>query len=406
VVTITRSPSTGTPSLLRSINGRAVLELIATDGPLSRAQIARLTGMSKPTASITLSRLLASGIVREAGLSTGRKGPAAVLYDLNPRAGGVVAVDLTRGRIRVAVADLSGHVRARAEEATRVRSAPGLIDHVGALARTTAKRAGLAWRTITHCVVGTPGVVSDETQSLLLAESLPGWNRPGVVDALQRNLGTTVIVDNDVDLAAIGELRVGGAQGVDDFVFVSVGAGIGMGLILGGRLYRGAHGAAGEIGYLPLGEPRPMRRSGRGHGRLEAAAGTDAMIRNARERGLNGRITVRHIFAAARGGDEVAQEVVADEARRVADAVAAIVPVVDPALVVLGGEIGLEADLLLASIEQRLIEVSPLQPPVVISSLGTDAVLQGALVTAVDAAQDFVFRQATQAPTGPQVVRA
>lgn len=386
------------------MNGRTVLELIAADGPMSRAQIARVTGMSKPTASITLSRLLQSGIVREAGFSTGRKGPAAVLYDLNPRAGGVVAVDLTRSRIRLAVADLSGKVRARADEPTRVRSAAGLIEHVGRLARSTARRAGTPWRTVNCCVIGTPGVVSDETRSLLLADTLPGWGRPGVVDALRRNLGTPVIVDNDVDLAAIGELRVGGARGVDDFVFVSIGTGIGMGLILGGRLYRGAHGAAGEIGYLPLGEA--ARAAHHAPGRLEDAAGTEAMVRNAHDRGMSGRLTVRRIFDAARAGDRRAQRVVADEAVRVADAVAAIVPVVDPALVVLGGEIGLEADLLLKAIEARLVEISPLQPPVTVSTLGTDAVLQGSLVTAVDAAQDYVFSQATESSAVPQAVRA
>jgi len=402
---ITTTPSTGTPSLLRSMNGRTVLELIAADGPMSRAQIARVTGMSKPTASVTLSRLLQSGIVREAGHSTGRKGPAAVLYALNTRAAGVVAVDLARNRIRVAVADLAGNVRARAEEPTRARSAAGLIDHVGRLARTTARRAGTPWRSVSCCVVGTPGVVSAETRSLLLAETLPGWSRPGVVDALRRTLGTTVIVDNDVDLAAIAELRVGGARDVDDFVFVSVGTGIGMGLILGGRLYRGAHGAAGEIGYLPLGDPA---RTGRRQapGRLEAAAGTEAMVRNAHDRGMPGRLSVRRIFQEARQGDRRAQRVVADEAVRVADAVAAIVPVIDPALVVLGGEIGLEADLLLEQIERRLVEISPLQPPVVVSTLGTDAVLQGALVTALDAAQDFVFSQATEPSAVAQSVRA
>jgi len=387
------------------MNGRTVLELIAADGPISRAQIARITGMSKPTASVTLSRLLQSGIVHEAGHTSGRKGPAAVLYALNTRAGGVVAVDLARNRIRLAVADLAGDVRARAEEPTRVRSAAGLIDHVGRLARTTARRAGTPWRSITCCVVGTPGVVSQETHSLLLADSLPGWSRPGVVDALRRNLGTMVIVDNDVDLAAIGEQRVGGARDVDDFVFVSVGTGIGMGLVLGGRLYRGAHGAAGEIGYLALGDPA-QTTGRRGSGGLEAAAGTEAMLRSARGLGLAGRMSVRRIFEAARDGDARAQKVVADEAVRVADAVAAVVPVIDPALVVLGGEIGLEADLLLTAIERRLKEISPLQPPVVVSSLGTDAVLQGALVTAVDAAQDSVFTQATESSAVAQSVRA
>jgi predicted NBD/HSP70 family sugar kinase len=351
--------------------------------------------MSKPTASLTLARLLEAGVVNEVGRSSGRKGPAAVLYGLNDRAGAVLAVDLSRTRMRVAVADLVGQVRARTEESTRRRSASSVIEQLGRLARQTAREAGTPWRSITCCVMGTPGVVSSDTGALRWADSLPGWNRPGTIDTLRRTLGTRVVVDNDVDLAAIAEQRSGVAAGIRDFVFVWVGAGIGLGLVLDGRLYRGAHGAAGEIGYLPLGEGRAARRH---RGQFEAGAGSDALLQAARDLGMAGRLSVAQLFAAAREGDPRARRVVDAEGARVADAITAVVSVLDPALVVLGGEIGQETDVLLAPIEARLAELSPLQPPVVASALGDDAVLRGALVTAVDAAQDQIFSEATESP--------
>ena len=364
---------------------------------MSRSQVAAFTGMSKPTASLTLARLLESGVVHETGRTSGRKGPAAVVYGLNAGAGAVIAIDLTRSRIRLVVADLAGQVKARVEERTKHRSASGLIDEVGRIARDAARTAGIPWRSIVGCVVGTPGIVSTETNSLRWANSLPGWSRPGVVDALRRTLGLEVVVDNDVDLAAIAEQRHGVARGVDDFVFVWVGSGIGLGLVLNGQLYRGSQGAAGEIGYLPLGGRRVRGGAAGSPGRFESTAGTDAVLRAARQQGLTGRLTINAVFAAARKGDPKARRVVTQEAVRIADAVTAVVAVLDPALVVMGGEIGQE-DLLVAPLARRLAALSPLQPPVVASGLGEDAVLHGALVRALDAAQEHVFTRATDTP--------
>jgi len=372
---------------------------------MSRSQVAALTGMSKPTASLTLARLLESGVVHETGRTSGRKGPAAVVYGLNAGAGAVIAVDLTRSRIRLVVADLAGQVRGRSDVRTRHRTAAGLIDEVGQTARRAARSAGVPWRSIVGCVVGTPGIVSTETNSLRWANSLPGFSRPGVVDALRRALGLEVVVDNDVDLAAIAEQHHGVAQGVDDFVFVWVGSGIGLGLVLNGQLYRGSQGAAGEIGYLPLGGRRVGARTAGSPGRFEETAGADAVLRSARQLGMTGRLSVDAVFAAARAGDLKARRVVTQEATRIADAVTAVVAVLDPALVVMGGEVGQE-DLLVAPIARRLAAVSPLQPPVVASGLGEDAVLHGALVRALDAAQDRVFAKATDAPAGAALSRA
>src|SRR5439155_5730438 len=148
----------GTPSLLRSMNERSVLELIRRRGPLSRAQVARDSGLSKPTVSLALVSLFDAGLVHEVGRSRGGKGPSAVLYELNPSAGWVVGIDVGRRWVRAAIADISGAIAARRDERARVRSAGTLIGQVGGVAHALAAEAGLRWKHVTHATIGSPGV--------------------------------------------------------------------------------------------------------------------------------------------------------------------------------------------------------------------------------------------------------
>src|SRR2546429_4886174 len=147
----------GTPSLLRAINERSVLDLIHHRGPLSRAQVARVSGLSKPTVSLALTGLLDSRLVREVGRSRGERGPSALLYELNPAAGWVVGLDVGRRWTRGAIADISGRVVARTDERAKVGSARTLIGQIGSLARGLAAEAGVEWRPGTPTVLGSPG---------------------------------------------------------------------------------------------------------------------------------------------------------------------------------------------------------------------------------------------------------
>src|SRR5690242_18524141 len=148
----------GTPSLLRAINERTVLDLIHRQGPLSRAQVARVSGLSKPTVSLTLSGLLDARLVREVGRLRGERGPSALLYELNPDAGWVVGVDVGRRWVRAAIADIAGSIVARRDERARVSSARTLIGQIGSIARELAAEAGVRWNQITHATLGSPGV--------------------------------------------------------------------------------------------------------------------------------------------------------------------------------------------------------------------------------------------------------
>jgi predicted NBD/HSP70 family sugar kinase len=391
----------GVPSLLRSINERSVLELVRRRGPLSRAQVARESGLSKPTVSQVLAALLEAGLVREVGRSTGGKGPAALLYELNGQAGSVVGIDVGRRWVRAAVADLTGAVMSRQDERARVRSAATLIEQVGSMARSVAGQAGLHWKQVTHATIGSPGVFDPDRGFVAMAPNLPGWGRHGLVEAVREELGTNVSFENDVNLAALGEQAKGQGRGVRDFVYLWVGTGIGLGLVLDGKLYRGARGAAGEIGYLPIGEVDPHDPAVRRRGSFEETASGASIVRTASGLGMRSPRDAERVFAAARRGDPAAVGAIGVEARRLALGVAVVAAVLDPELVILGGGVGRSGDLLTQTIEEELRSLSPLRPRVVVSALGDDAVLHGAVATALAAARRQLFSRSRE-PARPR----
>ena len=368
--------------MLRAINERTVLERIRRSGPVSRAQIARETGLSKPTVSQALSTLERARLVREAGRTSGGKGPTALLYELNPAAGWVIGIDVGREYVRAAAADLTGKIVAQRRQAARARSARTLITTIGAVARSAAESAGIGWRRITVAAVGSPGVFGSAGHPLL-AHNLPGWTREGLLDEIRRELGTSVVFENDVNLAALGERWRGLGRDVDDFVYFHVGTGVGLGIVMRGELYKGANGAAGEVAYLPLAAADPHDKANRRRGALETAIGADGVMSAAKRAGLRGGTTAAAVFDAARNGDVKARRAVASVAEGIALGIAAIVPVLDPALVILR-----------EPLERELRTLSPFRPRIEVSSLGEDAELMGAVSLALDAAQDRLFSRA------------
>jgi len=384
----------GTPSLLRAINERSILDLIHDRGPLSRAQVARVSGLSKPTVSLALTGLLDARLVREVGRSRGERGPSALLYEVNPSAAYVVGLDIGRRWTRAAIADVAGTVLGRLDERAKVGSARTLVAQIGALARRLAADANVDWGQVTQTVLGSPGVFDPARDHVAMAPNLPGWSRHGLVDAVRAQLGSNVTFENDVNLAALAEREHGHGRNVDSFVFMSVGTGVGMALVIDGRLYRGAHGAAGEIAYLPIGVGDPHDPANRRRGAFEEAASAAGVVRAAREEGMPASVTPESLFASARRGDPAARRAVDVEARRLAMAIATVTPMLDPELVILGGGIGRNGDLLLDPIEQELRRLVPFRPRVVVSALGQDAVLQGAVATALEVAREKVFHRA------------
>jgi predicted NBD/HSP70 family sugar kinase len=381
----------GRPSLLRAMNERSVLECIRRAGPVSRAQIARDSGLSKPTVSQALTALEKSRLVREAGRSSGGRGPTALLYELNPTAGWVVGIDVGREYVRAAIADVSGQIVAQRRQRTRARSSKTVISAIGAVARAVTGDAGVSMRKITVTVVGSPGVFGSDAHHPVLAHNLPGWEREGVLDAIAQALGTPVEFENDVNLAALGERWRGHGRGVEDFVYLHVGTGVGMGIVLGGELFTGATGAAGEIGYLPLAAADPHDPANRRRGALESAIGSSGVVAAGKRAGMREPLSAAAVFDAAAAGDPKALRTVESVAHGIALGIAAIVPVLDPELVILGGGIGRNGALLTTPLEQELHAISPFHPRIEVSALGEDAELVGAVSMALRSAQERLF---------------
>ncbi|WP_035795021.1 ROK family transcriptional regulator [Kitasatospora mediocidica] len=385
---------------LRSNNEWLLLERLRTAGPASRAQLARDTGLSKPTVSAALANLEQAGLAREAGTLAPERGRVAVLYEPDPTAGHVLGVDIGRGWLRIAVADLAGEIVARRDVPNRGRTADAVADAVVAAARAAIEEAGLVPGAVAHAAIGTPGVWDESEQRVRYAANLPGWGRRGLFDRIRAGLDTEISVHNDANLAALGEYARGAGVGSRLFVYLLIGTGLGMGVVSGGRLQKGAHGAAGEIGFLPRpGGPVACEEGERAQrrGTLESAAAAESVVRTARELGLRGAGTAKQVFDAARAGDPAALAAIDREAAQLAYAVAVVSSVLDPDLVVLGGGVGHSADLLLGRVEQELHRLTPLRPRLAPSLLGEEAVLIGALATALRTARPEVFERRSAA---------
>ncbi|MBB5893823.1 putative NBD/HSP70 family sugar kinase [Kutzneria kofuensis] len=390
-----RAPQVGTPASMRELNQRIVLDRLRRGGAATRPSLARDTGLSKPTVGQALLDLEQDGLVRPAGRTSAGPGRSAVLYEADPAAGHVLGIDIGRGRLRLAVADLAGTVVAKVDEPNRCRSASALVRTVQDMATGVVGQAGMALSDVVLTVVGSPGVPDRSGRMLHLAPNLPGWGRRGLLDELEAVLGPNLLVENDANLAAVGERDQGAARGVDVFVCVNVGTGIGMGIVVDGQLFRGAHGAAGEVGYLPYGwvDTDSEGWTPATPGMLEQAAAANSVVKLAKEQGVRNAGTAREVFQLARQGDPGALAVVEQEATRLAFLVASVSAVIDPELVLLVGGIGSNTDLLIEPLEKAMHEISPLSPRIAPGELGEDAVLTGAIATGLRAAQDIVFER-------------
>jgi predicted NBD/HSP70 family sugar kinase len=234
---------------------------------------------------------------------------------------------------------------------------------------------------VTQTVIGSPGVYDPRRNTIALAGGLAGLSKPSVLKQLRAAFGDQLVLENDADAASLAERDHGHGRDVGTFAFVWIGTGVGMGLVIDGQLHRGVHGVAGEIAFMPItggegADPEDARR----RGALEAAGSAAAVVRAARRAGLRGSVTARRVFEAAAAGDERAAAVVAAEAELVARAVCAIVTVIDPELVVLGGGIG-QAPGFAAAVTRELARLAPVMPEVRVSALGTEAVVDGCLAS-------------------------
>jgi predicted NBD/HSP70 family sugar kinase len=378
----------GTPSLLRELNDRAALDLLLRGGMLTRSQISEYTGVSKVTVSQVLARLEERGLVIVVGEQAGNRGPNAALYSVVPSSAYVAGLYMDLDLVSAAVADVTG--RRVAEVSVNPNGADDPTELVRGVIERACASAGVDLARLSALVIGTPGVVDPRTGDPQLAVNLPAWHE-GALDALRDVLHKPVVIENDVNLAAMAERAAGAATGADDFVLVWLDVGLGLATMLGGRLHRGTAGAAGEIGYLPVhGAPLHTDIRHPASGGFQSLAGGAAVRALAARHGFGAPTAAEAVQAAlaAQAAGPGSAAFLDDLAQRVAVGVASVCVVLDPGLVVLGGEVGRAGGTALASrVAAAVAAICPARPQVVPTGVPGEPVLRGAMLAAVDQAR-------------------
>ena len=350
-------------------------------GATSRAELARRTGLSRATVSSVLAELQASGLVDAGGSDAGGPGRPAELVRLNRAAGAALGIDFGKRHLRVVLADLGHHVLAERcvelafdhEASAGIERAAGLVDEV--LAESRAARDA-----IVGVGMGLPGPVRAGTGELGSSTILPGWVGVRAAEAMGDRLGLPVTVDNDANLGALAEWTWGAARGCQTLAYVKVATGIGAGLIVDGRPFRGAGGTAGELGHIVVDPHGPICRCG-SRGCLETLVGAQALVDVLRP--SLGELTVADVLERAHAGDAACRRVLADAGAAIGAAMATLCNLFDPERVVVGGDLAAAGDLLLSPARAALGRAAITGAALVAGVLGDRAEVLGAIALAL-----------------------
>jgi predicted NBD/HSP70 family sugar kinase len=381
-------PSPPMASVTRQLSRRSVFEALLHRSPISRAHLAKVTGLSKQTTSEVIDAFERQGLVRPVGRTSGNVGRTAVLYELSPEGGHVLGIDLG-ARLTVALADIAGRVLAEADEPTDNRGGAWALDQIAQLADRLARDNHTHPSRIRSIVLATPGVVNPRNGAIEMAPNISGLGHLNVVGLLSEKLGSPVAIENDINLALLGEIWHGCAQSVANVAFLALGTGVGLGLYVNGQLVRGENGAAGEIGYLPIGGD-PLQAEAREQGCLEYQVGASGIVRRYRQAGGSDVDSVREVFERAQADDPLAVSVVDETARLTGLAAATVVATVDPQLIVLGGSVGARAEFA-DKVARVLLRLAPRPVEIRTSTLGKRAGVVGALSVALNQLHDELF---------------
>lgn len=389
---------------MREMNRTLILNIIREEGAVSRAAIARRTRLSRSTVSSIVSELLDARLVHEVGQGRSSGGRRPILLNFNYNAGYVVGVDLGATYVIILVANLRGEVVARTEADFAVSLGPEVgLPRIVQMVRQCLDQAGVPIGHVRGVGMGVPGPVEYAEGRVVAPPIMPGWHGVPLRDLLSQELGVPVYVDNDANLGALSEHCRGAGRGYANLAYIKVGTGIGCGLILGGQLYRGEVGSAGEIGHVTIDENGPPCKCG-SYGCLESMAGGPAIALRAQQAIRAGQptalsavqplesITARDVALAAQKGDKLAQQLFAEAGKHIGVALASLANLLNPGLIIIGGGVAQAGRLLLdpihKTLEQRALQPVAQSTRVVQSVIGRDASALGA----VDLALQEVFQ--------------
>jgi predicted NBD/HSP70 family sugar kinase len=398
-MTMTLTPMGGSPfhatvdaAGMRAQNSSLLLKVIWRERHISRADIARVTGLSPSTVSAIVAGLQQAGLVRETGAGLSRGGRRPTMIGFCDDVFALVGVEIGASHVTVVVTDLRADVRASRFGLYPVRTDPdGALGMVRTFIDETLRELGIARRQVIGIGVGVPTPVRPDTPGRLPPLIVPAWRDHDVHEILSRAYGLPVFVENDANLGALAEQWWGAGKDGKDLTYIKIGTSIGSGHIINGELYRGAGGTAGEIGHLPLDPAGPRCPCGLA-GCLGTFIGSEVLVARAqREVGDGGAVeNVADLVRAARGGDAGARRIVADVGAHLGVAVASLMNVLNPAVVVLGGEITGVGELLLepvrAAVRDRSLATTFEGTSIITSNLGDKAIAVGGATMVLRAA--------------------
>ena len=377
----------------RQITLRMVMRILLDRGAVSRAELARLTGLSKQTMSEVFRELESGGWVQMTGRTQGSVGRSAATFEACANRALVFGADVGGTKIQAVVADMHGVFLSEVMEPTDKRGGDHVIAQLAHMSDTLARRAGLPLERVLVGTIGIPGAYDARANNLFMVPNIAGIEGTSLPDRLKALVGFDVHIGNDVNMAAKGEQWRGMGRDIDSFVFIALGTGIGMGIINEGRVLRGSRGAAGEISTLPIGASPYDGRTFRA-GALESSIGSAAIRERYEGRGGEAGLTVRQIIDRIAEGDMIAVATIDEIARTVAEAILAVSAVVDPERVILGGSIGARPELL-ARVQYFLPRCMAMPPECAISQLGSRAGLYGTIASSLDILREQLFQTAS-----------
>jgi glucokinase-like ROK family protein len=350
---------------VRNFNKYNVLDLIRfSAGGIPRAEIARRLDLTRAAVTAIVDDLLAVGIIRESERIVSQSGRPPVVLEIDPSHGYVVGIDFGASHISLLVADLGAHILDEIEIPLDIQAGPIIcLDQADRLLQEILAKTKLEIKDILAIGVGVPGPIVSDAGMVLAPPIMPGWDRFPIRDTLEKKWGRPVTLNNDAELGALGEWAAGAGRGESNLAYIKVGTGIGCGLLIDGKIYRGISGSAGEIGHLTLDENGPLCACGN-YGCLEAFSGGRAIaqqamdaIKSGRRTGLasfqsNGTITAQQVATAARKGDLVAQQILSQAGAHIGIAIAGLVNIFNPGMVIIGGGVSQNGDIILEPIRQ------------------------------------------------------
>ncbi len=408
---VARSITADSPQVMRQLNTAVVLEAIRGHGPISRPGLARRTGLSMPTVTRIVHGLLSEGYLDEAAESTNddvprRPGPRAKLLSFRAASGYLLGIDTGADNSVAKLADLSGvvHAESRIQHRQPAR-ADGVLADIRKVTQNVLDEAGILSSDLLAIAVGTPGVVDPNSGTISLAPQILGWEGLNIAAELADIADCPIVVENESHMSLLAEQWIGRARGMKDVVLVQLGIGIGGAILIGGQIYRGSSGAAGEVAYLVTSDATDDLPADSPTGALEWFAGGEAYRRHGARAaetpegalllelagGTPDAVSAKIVFAAAELGDKTARAIISLLLGRLGRGLANIATILNPQLILLGGGITNAGEAVLEPLRDVIQLATPHPPEVALSSLGSDGSAIGAVRRALAVVEETIF---------------